>query len=924
VAKGRGETPRLVGVWTALLAAILAAAVLVLLAPVSANAVSILPSGFQESVVFSGLANPTNVEFSKDGRVFVAEKSGLIKVFDGLSDTTPTTFADLRTNVHNFWDRGLLGLALAPNFPSDPHVYVLYTYDAAIGGTAPRWGTANVSSDPCPTPPGATADGCVVSGRLSKLTASGDTMTGNEQVLIEGWCQQYPSHSIGSLVFGSDGALYVSGGDGASFNFADYGQDGSPLNPCEDPPGVAGTALTPPTAEGGALRSQDLRTSGDPVGLSGSILRVDPATGNALPDNPLTSNSDPNARRIIAHGLRNSFRQTLVARPGTDEIWVGDVGWGTWEEINRIANPTDSTVENFGWPCYEGNGRQPGYDSADLNICENLYGQANAVSAPYFAYRHGTQVAGESCTVGGSSITGLAFYKGGPYPDEYDDALFFADHSRRCIWVMQKGTNGLPNPGQLKTFVTDAENPVDLEIGPNGDLFYADLNGGTIRRISYDPTANQPIQSGFLSDLQWTSATNGWGPVERDTSNGEHLAGDGNTITLNGATYSKGLGVHADSDVRYNLGGQCSRFTAKVGVDDEVGANGSVTFEVWADGTKLYDSGIMRGDTATKDVAVDISGRSQLRLLVTNGGNDDWASDHADWANAQVSCTDGGGGGTNTAPTATIDSPSSTTTWKVGDNISFSGSATDQQDGSLAASSLTWSLIMHHCSSENSCHEHAVQDFAEVSSGSFVAPDHEYPSHLELRLTARDSGGLTDTKSVRLDPKTVVLSFSSEPGGLQLTVGSASGTTTFSRTVIVGSKNTVSAPSPQTSGGINYQFSSWSDGGAQSHDIVAPDAATTYTATYAAAPPDTTPPDTIIVSGPSGTIKQNNASFTFSSNEANSTFACKLDGGAFGACSSPKKYTKLAVGSHTFSVRATDASGNIDATPASRTWTVRG
>src|SRR5688572_27776382 len=131
VAKGRGETPRLFGVWTALLAAILAAAVLVLLAPVSANAVSTLPSGFQEKVGFSGLTNPTNVEFSQDGRVFVAEQSGLIKVFDGLSDTTPTTFADLRTNVHNFWDRGLLGLALAPNFPSDPHVYVLYTYDAA-------------------------------------------------------------------------------------------------------------------------------------------------------------------------------------------------------------------------------------------------------------------------------------------------------------------------------------------------------------------------------------------------------------------------------------------------------------------------------------------------------------------------------------------------------------------------------------------------------------------------------------------------------------------------------------------------------------------------------------------------------------------------------------------------------------------------
>ena len=79
-----------------------------------------LPTGFQETTVFSGLTQPTAVRFAPDGRVFVAEKSGLIKVFDGLADTTPTIFADLRTNVHNFWDRGLLGLALAPELPDRP------------------------------------------------------------------------------------------------------------------------------------------------------------------------------------------------------------------------------------------------------------------------------------------------------------------------------------------------------------------------------------------------------------------------------------------------------------------------------------------------------------------------------------------------------------------------------------------------------------------------------------------------------------------------------------------------------------------------------------------------------------------------------------------------------------------------------------
>ena len=75
--------------------------------------------------MFSGLSNPTALRFSPDGRIFVAEKNGRIKVFDNLADTTPTLFADLSTNVYNFWDRGLLGLELAPDFPTDPYVYVL-------------------------------------------------------------------------------------------------------------------------------------------------------------------------------------------------------------------------------------------------------------------------------------------------------------------------------------------------------------------------------------------------------------------------------------------------------------------------------------------------------------------------------------------------------------------------------------------------------------------------------------------------------------------------------------------------------------------------------------------------------------------------------------------------------------------------------
>src|SRR5262249_37120181 len=379
-------------------------------------------------------------------RVFVAEKSGLIKVFPALGSTTYTVFADLRTNVHNYWDRGLLGLALHPNFPATPYVYVLYTLDAAPGGTPPRWGQPGATSDDCPPPPGPRAAGCVVGGRLSRLTASGNVMSGQEQVLIEDWCQQYPSHSIGSLAFGADGALYVSAGDGASFNFTDYGQRG---NPCGDPPG-----------EGGALRSQDLRTSGDPVGLSGTILRIDPGTGEAWAGNPLGSQADRNAERVIAYGLRNPFR--MAVQPGTGELWVGDVGLTNWEEINRIPSPGGPRVSNFGWPCYEGVGRQSAYEAANLDLCKQLYGEPAAVTPPFYTYRHSEQVvAGEPCPAGSSSISGLAFYAGGQYPTAYNGALFFADYSRGCIWLMFE-RDGVPDPSTRATFLSGAASPVSL------------------------------------------------------------------------------------------------------------------------------------------------------------------------------------------------------------------------------------------------------------------------------------------------------------------------------------------------------------------------------------------------------------------------------------------------------------------------------
>jgi hypothetical protein len=149
-------------------------------------------------------------------------------------------------------------------------------------------------------------------------------------------------------------------------------------------------------------------------------------------------------------------------------------------------------------------------------------------------------------------------------------------------------------------------------------------------------TAGGGGTTSYLSDLAYTVTANGWGPVEKDRSNGEQAAGDGLPLTLNGTVYAKGLGAHAASDIRYAMNGACTSFTVKVGLDDEVGSNGSLIFQVFADGTKLADSGVMTGATATKTFTVDVTGRTTLQLVLGSNGVTDY--DHGDWADAQLTC----------------------------------------------------------------------------------------------------------------------------------------------------------------------------------------------------------------------------------------------------------------------------------------------
>ncbi len=170
-----------------------------------------------------------------------------------------------------------------------------------------------------------------------------------------------------------------------------------------------------------------------------------------------------------------------------------------------------------------------------------------------------------------------------------------------------------------------------------------------------------PAGGTYVSDMSWTSAVTGYGVITKDQS----VNNNGTPINLAGKAYAKGIGTHAISDIRYNLGGKYSKFVSYVNL--QYGAGGTVTYQVWADGTKLFDSGPLGGLSYTKAVNVDVTGKKELKLIVTDGGdgiNGDWAA----WADARLiasspppttppASTPGQNQGDVTAPSVKISSP---------------------------------------------------------------------------------------------------------------------------------------------------------------------------------------------------------------------------------------------------------------------------
>lgn len=179
------------------------------------------------------------------------------------------------------------------------------------------------------------------------------------------------------------------------------------------------------------------------------------------------------------------------------------------------------------------------------------------------------------------------------------------------------------------TETTDGAHPTEA-----GELKVANKWFGALQSVLRVSTAPPPV-SMPLSSYNWTTVSNGFGPVESNHSVGGFGLGDGNTLTLNGVTYTSGLGMHANADVTYTFKRQFREFRALVGIDDEAGTSGSAVFRVYVDNVLKFDSGLMTATTPTKLVSVSLTDARAMRLVVTDGGDgNDW--DHADWANATL------------------------------------------------------------------------------------------------------------------------------------------------------------------------------------------------------------------------------------------------------------------------------------------------
>ena len=541
---------------------LLGVTILLALGAPSARAVTLPPNFVVENAV-PGVAfdTPVGLAFLPDGRMLVAEKRGVVWVVrNGVKLATPMWSRE--SEVLNEHDRGLLGIAVDPNFYVNHFVYFLYTVD----------------------PDSDSVDGGVDTfGRLVRYrtsTSDSNVVDASSRAVLIGvnWRAGIPSgspsHTIGSLVFGRDGSLLVSAGDGAQFNSMDQGgQDNSLFGPTK----------TDPYEDIGAFRAQYVGS------LAGKVLRINPANGHGYASNPFVDGNLKSVRsRVWCYGLRNPYRMTLrpgtgstdtsAANPGT--LYIGDVGWSTWEETN-VARQGGI---NFGWPCYEGFGTQPSYQAASPahNGCDSFGTSTNPAQAspPLESWHHNTASLSVPPGFKGNASVAGAFYTGTNYPASYRNQYFFADYGQN--WIKVAVMNASDQLQQVLDFADSAEGPVAFAAHPSTqDLYYVSIYTGQVRRIRYTgSTSNLPPVANATG-----APTSGPAPLSVSFSSTGTSDPDGDPLTL---TWSFGDGQSSNAAAPSHVYSGVGSYDAVLTVDDGRGGVARDTVRVTVTGTSAF------------------------------------------------------------------------------------------------------------------------------------------------------------------------------------------------------------------------------------------------------------------------------------------------------------------------------------------------
>jgi glucose/arabinose dehydrogenase len=413
-----------------------------------------LPPGFVQELVADTLGPATAFALAPDGRILIARKGGAVKLYrDG--ELRQGLFIDLSSQINRYADRGLMGIAIHPNFPNPAYVYLAYTYEppetaghAVEGARVGR--VLRVEADPNNLDAYRPGSEVVLLGAGGTFATMGNpdrgdrppySCMGQDGVPVQDCLPvDGPSHTVDWLAFGPDGALYVSVGD----------------------------ATLQPELN---IRAQDVDS------LAGKMLRIDPLTGQGYRDNPFfDGNPTSNRSKVYALGLRNPFRFTF--EPETGQVVVGDVGGERWEEIN-IGGPGS----NFGWPCLEGPARL-----SNQPVCAELFSGRQPTISAWHSYSHQG--------VSGAAIGGV-FYTGDRFPAAYRNAYFFADHNQAALLYLTPNSDGSLDRHE---FANNAVALVQMAVGPEGDLYVLSFTDGALSRIRYVGGQNRPPQANLVAE----------------------------------------------------------------------------------------------------------------------------------------------------------------------------------------------------------------------------------------------------------------------------------------------------------------------------------------------------------------------------------------------------------------------------------------